>query len=401
MQRVLAPLIPHSVLVWVDDVILRQPEAEHEQMLAFFWKCSGVDVSLVVQAFGMTQTACKRYSLPDYTRMIAPLQEKLVAEKKRVGGRSRNALNVATRWSASEQAVYQSMLALVRDSVLMAIPDPDAELLVFTDASHTGNSIIVTQVANWESNVAEPRIIPRPYGPTLTVSKRNKALHYDCLYLKSAAEALTFWCARYGVPDILVSDQGSHFRNEKVKHLCARMKIQQEFSPVYSPWLNGTVERLNKDVLQVVRALLLEYKLDLHELPYLLPLRHHWMRSSVDDVDQFMVVNLDNVSELLELLRHSLHEMHKEVVEFNERRRLQDMAAHKGTPAKFDVIEAKKHSFLFKHLITGREYDVHASRLRFCCDEDLNQSAELLELVSSQDIMLGFEAIRDHRNNRV
>ncbi|KAG3003110.1 hypothetical protein PC121_g12023 [Phytophthora cactorum] len=49
------------------------------------------------------------------------------------------------------------------------------------------------------------------------------------------------------------------------------MKIEQELSPVYSPWLNGTVERLIKDVLQVLRVLLMEYGLDYHEWPYLLP----------------------------------------------------------------------------------------------------------------------------------
>ncbi|KAG3059682.1 hypothetical protein PI125_g25008 [Phytophthora idaei] len=49
------------------------------------------------------------------------------------------------------------------------------------------------------------------------------------------------------------------------------MKIEQEFSPVYSPWLNGTVERFTKDVLQVLRVLLMEYELDFHEWPYLLP----------------------------------------------------------------------------------------------------------------------------------
>ncbi|KAG4241995.1 hypothetical protein PC116_g10089 [Phytophthora cactorum] len=53
--------------------------------------------------------------------------------------------------------------------------------------------------------------------------------------------------------------------------MCARMKIEQEFSPVYSPWINGTVERLNKDILQVLRVLLLEYDLDFHEWPFLLP----------------------------------------------------------------------------------------------------------------------------------
>jgi transposase InsO family protein len=57
------------------------------------------------------------------------------------------------------------------------------------------------------------------------------------------------WCARYGIPEMLQSDQGTHFRNEVVKHLCARLKTEQVFTPVYSPWLNGTVERLNKDIL--------------------------------------------------------------------------------------------------------------------------------------------------------
>ncbi|KAG3122852.1 hypothetical protein PC128_g27709 [Phytophthora cactorum] len=79
------------------------------------------------------------------------------------------------------------------------------------------------------------------------------------------------WCARFGVPESLVSDQGSHFRNETVKHLCARMQIEQAFSPVYSPWVNWAVERLNKDILQVLRVLLLEYDIDFHEWPFLLP----------------------------------------------------------------------------------------------------------------------------------
>ncbi|OWY99894.1 hypothetical protein PHMEG_00029027, partial [Phytophthora megakarya] len=198
MQRVLAPLIPHSALVWVDDVILyARTVQEFIGVLKEFFslvaaanlklnmsKCSLFSLEVLwcgrlisgagirhhpnrVQALStlplpatvadlqyfVCATTWLQDSLPDYSRMIAPLQEKLVAEKKRVGGRSRNALNVTTTWSASEQAAYQSMLALVRDSALMATPDPDAELLVFTDASLTGYSIIVTQVANWEPNV--------------------------------------------------------------------------------------------------------------------------------------------------------------------------------------------------------------------------------------------------------
>lgn len=234
------------------------------------------------------------------------------------------------------------------------------------------------------------------------------------------------------------------------------MKIEQEFSPVYSPWINGTVKRLNKDVLQVLRSLLLEYDLDFHEWPYLLPvllgnLNHTPLRSlgghspvelftglptssqldavvgRRDEVDFVLEIDLNVVDEKLETLRQSLHGMHKDVLDEKERRRLQDMPAHKGSVVNFDVgdyvlwsridqrlpdnkllgqwlgpfkiTEAKPHSFMIQHLITGREYDVHASRLQFYADSDLNQTEELLELVSRQGMVLGVDSIRNHRLN--
>ncbi|OWZ07274.1 LOW QUALITY PROTEIN: hypothetical protein PHMEG_00020357 [Phytophthora megakarya] len=56
-----------------------------------------------------------------------------------------------------------------------------------------------------------------------------------------------------------ISDQGTHFKKETVEHLSARMNVEQVFTPVHSPWINGTIERLNKEVLQVVRVLLSEF----------------------------------------------------------------------------------------------------------------------------------------------
>ncbi|KAE9062778.1 hypothetical protein PF010_g29265 [Phytophthora fragariae] len=775
MQKVLAPLIPHSALVWVDDVILFAPTVEEfvRVLGQFFSLGAGARLKLnmaksklfevkvlwcgrIISSAGVRHDPARvdalstlplpatvadlqyfvcasnwlQDSLPDYARKIAPLQAKLGAEKMRVGGRGRNALAVATVWTEPEQAAYEDVLSLVRASALMASPDPDAELLVFTDASLNGYSIVVTQVVDWDptllvtkqrhemiickggtfkknelnwtivekeaypivkachdleylllrpkgfrlycdhanlvyifaphdalkkhvrdrlqrwamrlcglhyviehiagednlwmdivsrwhtreavnvaavqtrsrrtvpvtalsqlrplsdeqfvfptvdeireaqqaagrersrlrvtleeeggvamvdgrpripnaatdllarlfvvahtglhghrgqepmvsvlqqrffighlhakvskfvsgcllcKHVKGPHIISRPYGPTLTAQRRNEALHWDFLFLGNgygetayllvakdalthycelfpcsvptsfvAAETLSMWCARYGIPEMLMSDQGAHFRNEVVKHLRARLKVEQVFSPVYTPWLNGTVERLNKDVLQVVRALLMEYALDTHEWPYLLPalqanLNHTPVQSlgghspvelftglpassPLDtvvshraDADPLLVVDFACVGEQLESLRNSLHEMHKEVLDTKERKRLQDMATHKGSVVNFDVgdfvlwsridqrlpnnkllgqwvgpfkvIEAKPHSFVIQHLISGREYDVHVSRLKFYADAELNQTEELLELVSSQGMMLGVEAICDHLFN--
>ncbi|OWZ21811.1 hypothetical protein PHMEG_0003591 [Phytophthora megakarya] len=57
------------------------------------------------------------------------------------------------------------------------------------------------------------------------------------------------------------------------------------------------------------------------------------------------------------------------------------------------VTRADSHSFRVRHLVTGNEQDVHASRLKFYADTDLEVTEELLEHVAAQDIVL--KAIED------
>ncbi|GMF14336.1 unnamed protein product [Phytophthora fragariaefolia] len=92
-----------------------------------------------------------------------------------------------------------------------------------------------------------------------------------------------------------------------------------------------------------------------------------------NDADFVREINLEVVDEQLDALRRSLHGMHKDVVGEKERRRLQDMAAHKGSVVNFAI----------------GDY-----RIR-----ELNQTEELLELVSREEMVLGVEDIRDHRFN--
>ncbi|POM70608.1 Gag/polymerase/env Polyprotein, partial [Phytophthora palmivora] len=195
IQAKLAPLIPKSALVWVDDVILFAPTIPEflETLRVFFgivqaanFKLNAAKSSLfeleikwcgrLISSDGIRHdpervsalaelplpstiaelqyfvcaTNWLHDSLPDYARLIAPLQDKLNAERKRIGRRNRNALNVATSWTGDEEAAFDSVVNLVWDSALMAFPDPAAEMLLFTDASALGYSIIVTQVRNWD-----------------------------------------------------------------------------------------------------------------------------------------------------------------------------------------------------------------------------------------------------------
>ncbi|KAG3105658.1 hypothetical protein PI124_g13584 [Phytophthora idaei] len=56
-----------------------------------------------------------------------------------------------------------------------------------------------------------------------------------------------------------VSDNGSHFKNQVMSLLAERLSVSHQFAPV---WINGTVERVNRDILQVLRVMLLEIRLD-------------------------------------------------------------------------------------------------------------------------------------------
>lgn len=240
--------------------------------------------------------------------------------------------------------------------------------------------------------------------------------------------------------------------------MCARLKMDRSFSPVYTPWVNGTIERLNKDVLQVLRALLLDYGLDRHEWPYLLPvvqacLNHAQVRSlaghsptelftglkpaSPLDVivrqtpagEELVVVDPEDVSRQIEKLRASLEGMHKEVVDKKERRRLFDMQRKNGAECNFDigdfvlwsridqrlpndkllgqwlgpfrVVETTPHAFIIEHLTSGKKHEVHGSRLKYYADSVLNVTQEMIELVTAQGIVLDVKAIGDHRYNDV
>ena len=129
--------------------------------------------------------------------------------------------------------------------------------------------------------------IPRPLATTLHGSRPNEVVHSDYLYLgpsrdgllyvlilkdyfsgyvwqyeagdvDSAVEAIIEWIASLGVMDWIVTDQGSHFKNKSVEALRKWFKYAPDFTTPYSPWANGAVERVCREVKRACLALLLE-----------------------------------------------------------------------------------------------------------------------------------------------
>jgi transposase InsO family protein len=55
------------------------------------------------------------------------------------------------------------------------------------------------------------------------------------------------------------SDNGSEFKNTRIKDLCDDLGIGHQFSPTYTPQSNGVVERKNRTLIDMTRSMLGEY----------------------------------------------------------------------------------------------------------------------------------------------
>ena len=70
-----------------------------------------------------------------------------------------------------------------------------------------------------------------------------------------AAQALLQHCGRFGVPALIRSDRGSQFVNGLIEQLSVLLVTDQDLTTAYSKELNAIVERVNKEVMRHLRAI--------------------------------------------------------------------------------------------------------------------------------------------------
>jgi hypothetical protein len=77
---------------------------------------------------------------------------------------------------------------------------------------------------------------------------------------RNCARALLSHVGRYGVPSDLRSDRGSQFVNDILAEFVILLNTDQELSTAYSKEENAIVERMNKEVMRHLRAMLFDEK---------------------------------------------------------------------------------------------------------------------------------------------
>ena len=81
-----------------------------------------------------------------------------------------------------------------------------------------------------------------------TVPHCNAYYAYTTLY--------EHWIAKFGLPEILVTDNGTEFINNEIITLCQLYNIKQKPRTSHAPWTNGLVEGMNRSLQEYLRCII-------------------------------------------------------------------------------------------------------------------------------------------------
>ena len=88
---------------------------------------------------------------------------------------------------------------------------------------------------------------------------------------QNAVQGILQWISVFGIPELFLSDNGPHFRNQVMKELTRRLGINHDFSTAYCAWSNGLIERVMRDIKAFLKISLVENRLDVEQWPCIVP----------------------------------------------------------------------------------------------------------------------------------
>ena len=73
--------------------------------------------------------------------------------------------------------------------------------------------------------------------------------------VKTTKKTITWICHDFAPLETFMTDSGSHFKNKEVQDLCDEWGIKHHVIAMYSPWINGLVEGMNRLLLYILAQL--------------------------------------------------------------------------------------------------------------------------------------------------
>ena len=287
------------------------------------------------------------------------------------------------------------------------------------------------------------KMMPRPFGERTFPTKRNQIISLDYMFIEhlrkesphcyiyvlvikdeysgfidltpceaanheEAVNALAYWCSRFGIPEMIQTDGGTHFVNNIIQLLCKRLGISHHITTPYCPFSNGSVERVNREIKKFLMLALQEQHLPNQQWPYLLPfvmsiINNHPAARLNNNSPRQVLTGLPNTDPFTCIYTPDTHTMRtipwqsnaiqlqlKELLES-----LQDMH-HMVDNAKKNIRDKRNHAYIRHHLQGTRRYkNAYYSEDRIIPDEleyadryDLNEAIKLDANFAIGDLVL-------------
>jgi transposase InsO family protein len=118
--------------------------------------------------------------------------------------------------------------------------------------------------------------MPVNKGKRYVVTIFDRATRYFQAYPKAsptavaAVEALTTWVSLFGVPQTVITDQGTHFEARLFQEATTRLGIEKRRTTSYHPASNGAVERQHRRLKASLRCKIKSQKDWVNDLPLIL-----------------------------------------------------------------------------------------------------------------------------------
>uniref|UniRef100_A0A2N9H9A6 Uncharacterized protein n=1 Tax=Fagus sylvatica TaxID=28930 RepID=A0A2N9H9A6_FAGSY len=172
----------------------------------------------------------------------------------------------------------------------------DATLLRCVDAEEANRLIQEMHAGLMGAHANGPFLARKDYESWLLLVDNGEGLHQTCPDMPQMPDFVknNIIC-RYGMPEMLITDNASNLNNRMMDQLCQQFKIQHHNSAPYRPKMNGAVEAANKNVKKILSKMTETYK-DWHEhLPYALCAYRTSVRTSVGATPYSLVYGMEAV----------------------------------------------------------------------------------------------------------
>ena len=110
-------------------------------------------------------------------------------------------------------------------------------------------------------------LVPDSFGNNMIIVIIDNFSRFTSLYASSstaaegAADAILDFCGRYVTPLHIITDCGANFKSDLMASLMERLGTNHFLTDPYSKEMNGIVERVNKEVLRHLRAIIFDHRL--------------------------------------------------------------------------------------------------------------------------------------------